>query len=227
MTTRVNAALFDLAYAAVSKEETRYYLNGVHIEAHPQKGALLVSTDGHRMVVVHDVDGQCDRPAIVQLPTFARQLCRTKKASLGVDRRILEIDAELDRATVVIEALSKDGVVTKTTPLATAHKCLIDGSFPDWRRVIPAGEMEPMSLAAFNPKLLADLGAVGARLGGGYSSTGPMYFLRAKGAEGMVPTVVRFSGVGHIFAVLMPMRADFDVAMPGFLTDAPVEAIAA
>lgn len=225
---RVSASLFYLAYAAVSKEETRYYLNGVHIEAHPQKGVLLVSTDGHRMVCIHDVDGQCDKPVIAQLPTYVRQLCRPKKASLKVDRQVLEIDADLDRATLVVEALNKDGVVTKTSPLITAHKCLIDGSFPDWRRVIPSGEMEPMALAAFNPRLLADLGAFGVKFGvSDYTGNGAMYFLRSKGATDGSPTVVRFSGVENVFAVLMPMRADFDVNMPSFLSDAPAEALAA
>jgi len=220
--------LFDLAYAAVSKEETRYYLNGVHIEAHPQKGALLVSTDGHRMVCIHDVDGVCDEPVIVKLPEYVRRLCKDKKASLGIDRAVLEIDAKLNSATVSVETVNAKGDVTRTAPLVTAYKCLIEGTFPDWRKVIPSGEMEPMQMAAFSPRLLADLGRFGTHFrDNSLSGIGAMYFLRAKGKEGMHPTVVRFSGIGHVFAVLMPMRADFEVSMPGFLTGTPAEALAA
>lgn len=228
MTTRVNAALFDLAYTAVSKEETRYYLNGVHIEPHPVKGALIVSTDGHRMVCIHDADGVCDQQMIVKLPTYVRALCKDKKAALGIDRAILEIDAAANSAMVVVESVNAKGGVTRTTPLVTAHKCLIEGTFPDWRRVIPSGEMEPMPLAAFNPRLLADLAAFGKKfVTGSGTGRGAMYFLRQKGKDGMDPTLVRFSGIDHVFAILMPMRADFDVRMPAFLTDTPVEAVAA
>ena len=58
MTIRVNADLFKLVHAAISKEETRYYLNGVFIEPHPVGGAVLVATDGHRMLVAHDEKGE-------------------------------------------------------------------------------------------------------------------------------------------------------------------------
>ena len=228
MTIRVSAELFDLAYTAVSKEETRYYLNGVHIEAHPVKGALLVSTDGHRMVCIHDAEGVCETPAIVKLPAYVRRLCKDKKASLGIDRAILEVDAGQNSATVIVETTTPQGSVTRTTPLVTAHNVLIEGTFPDWRRVIPQGEMEPMHLSAFNPRLLADLGAFGKKFAtGGFSGKGAMYFLRQKGKDGIDPTLVRFSGIDHVFAVLMPMRADFDVKMPSFLSDAPVDALAA
>lgn len=228
MTIRVSAELFDLAYTAVSKEETRYYLNGVHIEPHPTKGALLVSTDGHRMVCIHDADGVCDQQAIVKLPPYVRRLCKDKKASLGIDRAVLEVDAGQNSATVIVETTNPQGSVTRTTPLVTAHKVLIEGTFPNWRHVIPSGEMEPMPLAAFNPRLLADLGAFGAKfVTGGFSGRGAMYFLRQKGKEGMDPTLVRFSGIEHVFAVLMPMRADFKVMVPDFLSDTPAEALAA
>lgn len=35
--------------------------NIVHIEPHPTKGAIIVATDAHRMLVCHDEDGTCPR----------------------------------------------------------------------------------------------------------------------------------------------------------------------
>lgn len=54
MNMTCNADLFRIAYSCVSTEETRYYLNGVHLEPHPCGGAFMVATDGHRLIVVHD-----------------------------------------------------------------------------------------------------------------------------------------------------------------------------
>lgn len=227
MVMRVNADLFRLAYGAVSTEETRYYLNGVRVEPHPERGALLVSTDGHRMICIHDVGADCDESAIIQLPKFALPLCAAKRGkSLGLDRTVLDIDVKEGRATLVNETVGKDGAVTKSKPQITAHNVVIEGAYPDWRKVTPKGVMEPAGLSAFNPKYLASLGQFGQSLSPGFSK-GAMYFLQPKDATPGGPIVVRFSGVSHIFAVLMPMRADPELSLPSFF-DTPVpQAIAA
>lgn len=228
MTIRVSADLFSLAYFAVSKEETRYYLNGVHIEPHPVKGALLVSTDGHRMVCIHDANAECDEVAIVQLPTFVRALCKTSKKGKGleVDRAVLEVSKADNRATVVIESVNAKGDVTRTAPVVTAHKVIIEGNFPDWRRVTPKGPFSAGSPAAFNSKLVGEIGQFGARLRHDSSNPPPMYFLRS-GDSDAAPVVVRWASQHHIFAILMPMRGDVEAKLPSFLDDRPVEAVAA
>lgn len=229
MTIRVSAELFNLAYFAVSKEETRYYLNGVHIEPHPVKGALLVSTDGHRMVCIHDADAECDEDAIVQLPSYVRTLCVSKKGKgLDVDRPILEVSKADNRATVVLERVNAKGSVTRTDPLVTAHRVIIEGQFPDWRRVTPKGPFEPGTFTGFNPKLIADLGSFGAKLPSAdrFHPAG-MYFLREVGKDGVTPVIVRWGGIHHVFAVMMPMRTDVETKLPSFLDEQPVAAIAA
>jgi DNA polymerase III sliding clamp (beta) subunit (PCNA family) len=223
MTIRVNADLFRLAYAAVSKEETRYYLNGVHIEPHPVKGAVLVSTDGHRMVCIHDDQGDCDQNIIVQLPSFALALCASKKGrGLAIDRRVLEIDPKSGTATIVNEHVGKDKLVERSEPLVTAHRAIIDGTFPDWRRVTPHGEMEAAGLTGFSSKFIAELGKFGQQFGGN-----GMHFLRQKDAGEGSPVAIRWSRIEHIFAVLMPMRSDIVTAIPSFVSNEPVPAIAA
>lgn len=57
-----NPAFLAAASLFVSKEETRYYLNGVLIEPAPQGGVFLVATDGHRLVCFHDPEGMTDAP---------------------------------------------------------------------------------------------------------------------------------------------------------------------
>ena len=62
----VNAMLFKAARECQSSEETRYYLGGVYVQPHPERGALLVATDGHRLIAIHDETGICEKPAIVR-----------------------------------------------------------------------------------------------------------------------------------------------------------------
>ena len=46
---KINVNYLKAAVLAVSKEETRYYLKGVAIQAN-ETGVFIVATDGHRAV---------------------------------------------------------------------------------------------------------------------------------------------------------------------------------
>lgn len=66
----------DLALPCISTEETRYYLNGIHLCRQPDGTTLRsVATDGHRMAVI---DGQVDAPEGISaiIPTRAVQAMR-------------------------------------------------------------------------------------------------------------------------------------------------------
>lgn len=226
MAIRLDAGLFRLAYGAVATDPYRSYLGGVHVEPHPERGALLVSTDGHRMICIHDATADCDEQAIISLPKFVLSLCGSKKdgGKLGIDRRILEVDTKAQSATVVLEHISKTGEIERTDPVVTAHRVTVDGSYPDWRRVTPKEPVEPSGLSGFNPKFLAALGNFGAEIRPG--KTSGMYFLRSKGSDDLAPVIVRWGGVENVFAILMPMRTDFEPKLPSFLAE-PASAIAA
>ena len=133
MTIVVKADLFRLAHTAASTELTRYYINGVYIEPAPTGGALLVATNGHRMIVIHDPEGLCTKSAIVKLPRFALAQCKTPK--MFTTKRRLVINLEQDSATV--EEVTPPNALDVIQALLTAHKVIIDGTFPDWRRVVP------------------------------------------------------------------------------------------
>lgn len=214
---KLTAELMLLAYSAVSTEETRYYLNGVHVEPHYEKGAILTSTDGRRMLVIHDADAENVTDSIVTLPAFVRQQMKPKKG-LKLVRKVLSVDAENKTATVTDETINKEGAVSRSTDIVTAHNVIIDGTFPNWRKVCPSGEMEPTSVPAFNGNYLAEMGKIGATfMTNSYNSKGSMYFLRAKGSDDGAPSLVRWSGVHHAFGVLMPMRAEPVLSLPAFM----------
>ena len=63
----IDADLFLRVRRAVGREETRYYLTGVLIEPHPDKGAWLVATDGRVLLVGRDETAIAPRAAVIEL----------------------------------------------------------------------------------------------------------------------------------------------------------------
>ncbi len=119
--------LIDRTRFAISAEETRYYLNGIYLHAtKADKVDVLraVATDGHRLARV-------EMPA----PQGAKGL-----AGIIIPRKTVgEVRKMLDEATGLIEiALSESKVRFSFDNIVITSK-LIDGTFPDYERVIPQG----------------------------------------------------------------------------------------
>jgi DNA polymerase-3 subunit beta len=118
--------LIDKTQFAISTEETRYYLNGIYLHvAGSGKNATLraVATDGHRLAQVElpVPDGAAGMPGVI-----------VPRKTVGEVQRLLENgDAE-----VGIE-LSQGKIRLAVGNVVLTSK-LIDGTFPDYGRVIPA-----------------------------------------------------------------------------------------
>jgi DNA polymerase-3 subunit beta len=117
--------LIDRTQFAISTEETRYYLNGIYLHgAGSAKEATLraVATDGHRLA-------QIDLP----LPNGAAGMAGVivPRKTVGEVQRLIE-DAE---AEVGIEL--SQGKIRFTIGNVVLTSKLIDGTFPDYGRVIP------------------------------------------------------------------------------------------
>jgi DNA polymerase-3 subunit beta len=120
--------LIDKTQFAISTEETRYYLNGIFLHAVDGggSGGLLraVATDGHRLARVElpAPQGALGMPGVI-VPRKA--VAEIQKL---VDDGAEEVRVELSSAKV---RLTFGGVVLTSK--------LIDGTFPDYQRVIPTG----------------------------------------------------------------------------------------
>jgi DNA polymerase-3 subunit beta len=117
--------LIDKTQFAISTEETRYYLNGIYLHtAGSAKSATLraVATDGHRLA-------QFELP----LPAGAAGMpgVIVPRKTVGEVQRLIE-DAE---AGVTIEL--SPGKIRFTLNDVVLTSKLIDGTFPDYARVIP------------------------------------------------------------------------------------------
>jgi DNA polymerase III subunit beta len=119
--------LIDKTQFAISNEETRYYLTGIYLHTTAAaRGPMLraVATDGHRLAQV-DLEapaGADGMPGII-----------VPRKTVGEVQRLIEDPA----ADVSVELSSSKIRFTLGTVVLTSK--LIDGTFPDYARVIPLG----------------------------------------------------------------------------------------
>ena len=109
---------------AISTEETRYYLNGIYFHAVEVDGKTVLraaATDGHRLARRRDAAPRARRGCPASLRR-ARRSAKCRSCSRTCRRR--------SSSRFRREGALPFGDVTLTTKL-------IDGTFPDYRRVIP------------------------------------------------------------------------------------------
>jgi DNA polymerase-3 subunit beta len=119
--------LIDKTQFAISTEETRYYLNGIYLHTAGTGNSMTlraVATDGHRLA-------QVELPAPAGAEGMPGVIVPRKTVS-EVQRLIEDTDGE------VIVELSQSKI-RFTLGEAVLTSKLIDGTFPDYGRVIPLG----------------------------------------------------------------------------------------
>lgn len=62
---RVNPRYFAAIHCFAATQDVRHHLNGITIEPHPEKGAIIMATNGYHMGAIHDPDGWAAEPIIV------------------------------------------------------------------------------------------------------------------------------------------------------------------
>jgi DNA polymerase-3 subunit beta len=127
---RLLAELIDRTRFAISTEETRYYLNGIflHVSDDDQPVLKAAATDGHRLArfTLPRPEGAEGMPDVI-----------VPRKAVGELRKLLEEaldgNVEIDLSPSKIRfTLGGEGGVVLTSKL-------IDGTFPDYSRVIPTG----------------------------------------------------------------------------------------
>ena len=128
--------LFDKSRFAISTEETRYYLNGVYMHVAPGDGGSVlrcVATDGHRLARID-----------AELPDGAE-----KMPGVIVPRKtVIELRKLLDDDEAAIAVSVSETKIRFATSSITLTSKVIDGTFPDYTRVIPAGNTRRLEVDA-------------------------------------------------------------------------------
>lgn len=118
--------LIDRTRFAISTEETRYYLNGIYLHATESSGLRVlraVATDGHRLarVEVPLPEGGFGMPGVIVPRKTVAELRKL------VEETVVEVTVSLSETKI---RFAFDNAVLTSK--------LIDGTFPDYERVIPA-----------------------------------------------------------------------------------------
>jgi DNA polymerase-3 subunit beta len=127
--------LIDRTRFAISTEETRYYLNGIYFHATESGGAKVlraVATDGHRLARVEEPlpEGAAGMPGVIVPRKTVNEL-----------RKLAE-----EMTDEIAVALS-DTKVRFTLGSVQLTSKLIDGTFPEYERVIPRGNDKVLRVA--------------------------------------------------------------------------------
>ena len=131
-------ALIDRTQFAISTEETRYYLNGIYLHAVDGDGGAklrAVATDGHRLAQaeVDAPEGTAGMPSVI-----------VPRKTVGELQKLLD-NAEGEVGVEVSEAKIRITLTDGSSEVVLTSK-LIDGTFPDYNRVIPTGNEKQLRL---------------------------------------------------------------------------------
>ena len=186
----------DAAMAAVSKEETRYYLKGVFIDAR----GYIAATNGHIAFAARCAEacafaetfitvGGSNALAGVLVPdTAITQAAKGKGPYYTIDR-----DA--------------GGLYWLQRGAVRVHFVPVDGSFPDWTRIIPETP-DALVAAHYDLKYVTAMGKMAQALGGGKKDAASAFKIHQNGEN---PGLVTFASDGggihtQCCAIIMPMR---------------------
>ncbi|WP_066528174.1 DNA polymerase III subunit beta [Erythrobacter sp. CCH5-A1] len=138
---RLLAELIDRTRFAISTEETRYYLNGIFLHVTDEDEPLLkaAATDGHRLArfTIPRPEGAAGMPDVIVPRKAVGELRKLLEEALD-GNVLIDLSASKIRFT-----LGGEGGVVLTSKL-------IDGTFPDYSRVIPTANDK---LLKVDPKL--------------------------------------------------------------------------
>lgn len=127
-------ALIDRTKFAISTEETRYYLNGIYLHRAERDGVAVlraVATDGHRLASVEGPmpAGVDDMPGVI------------------VPRKtVAELRKLIDESGDEVRISMSENKIRFAFDNAVLTSKLIDGTFPDYQRVIPTGNDKDMQV---------------------------------------------------------------------------------
>ena len=126
--------LIDRTQFAISTEETRYYLNGIFMHTIETDGALklrAVATDGHRLARadVNAPAGSEGMPGII-IPRKA----------------VGELQKLVDNPDISVTVEVSDAKIRFTIGSVVMTSKLIDGTFPDYQRVIPSANDKELTV---------------------------------------------------------------------------------
>lgn len=212
---KVDIRKLKAANVFASKEETRYYLNGVFFEL-DKAGLNFVATDGHRAIVIPQI---CDKEEFALAISLHPEGC-----NYIIPRDLIE-RIKLIRGIDECEIFFREGKITIEYEGNSYNGEAVDGTFPDYKRIMPDQDkivkdekarrkeltakdraqsyvdMYDVFEIGFNPAFLSDFAKINTILG--YKNQG----VRMTMIDRSSPVVITLGADRSLYTgVLMPMR---------------------
>jgi DNA polymerase-3 subunit beta len=180
----------------ISQEATRYYLNGFSFQDSAD-GSALVTTNGHQLAVA-----PFKTPGHLHGVIVPRQAASTLLKLVEPAR---------------IERIARENWLRFAWPGMTLTTKLVEGTFPDWKRVVPRFTGEDRHHLSLDRKELVTalfrVGAIGARRGGPATTL-------AYGPAGAILSAVNLDhGTAREFLSSATIESDHDDHLVSFRSD--------
>lgn len=190
---KFNPKFVPLVAPFVAKNDIRYYLCGIHVEAARERpGVYVVGCDGHRLTIAYDrhgvISGDNGKGVTMRMPPAFVSACRARGGEAFViaqDKRV-SVGPDFDH-----EHHNSETYVMPGNPW-------VEGNYPDIHRVLPSWiDLKPGFASQVDPRFLADFVKL--------SKSGGVSFWQTSPSD---PIVVQHTAHPELLSILMPRRSD-------------------
>lgn len=192
ITTKAFCSALKFAVHAAAVKDVRYYLNGVQFEFNFDQ-LILVGCDGARMATVSI--------------TCASAIESTFIVGNDSVKDILSLFSKDKAGEISFSESDKKLTLTGSSGRVYSPP-LVDGKYPDWRRILPPSSRSPGGMPQINPLLLSDACKAIAPLCGTFKDT-PSIVTSAAGENNVVeirPLLVAEPVHTQVIALIQPTR---------------------
>lgn len=193
MKAKILAQYYADAGKFVTREQSRYSLDTLRIEQHPERGVVIVATDGHSLCLFHDLGGECPADGVTLR-------YRGSLADMCFPERMLEVNDD-----------GSASVLWQTKEEVRFSDIESDGKFPNWRAILPQWKKE-VSRTDYNPEYIERCASLCGAHYPHLAIWSGAEIPQLPGQDG--PSVIRPYERDDCFFLVMPMRRSDDVRWP-------------
>lgn len=117
-------SIIEKTESASAREDIRYYLNGVLWRSNSEEGFVVCSTNGSQMSLIRQEKKDIDFNFILQIKT------------IEILQKILKKTKNKDQEIVFYKTTNRTEFVVIKTDSYSIYTKVVDGNFPDYRRII-------------------------------------------------------------------------------------------
>ena len=221
---RLNPRMFAAACMYMANKDVRYYLCGVAIQPHPEKGVYILGCNGHVLIVMHDEHGYVDQDRIISIAdkTMIKALGGKKDGTLFISEKA----SWFKECEIGEKASEQSSDFFENPPKRYSLSSLIEGKYPDWTKVIPTQEalLGTYSLPPIRSEYFELVGKTAALLTGSDYSAVFAYPQESAGNS----IIFRLGGIGcsDTLITVMPVYAEpYEPVIPPVIYEAKAVAI--